>query len=202
MPSLGFKREHLKLQLDSSGILKITGEAPVEGNKWRRFRKEVLVPENCNPPNIQAKFEDGILYVLFPNPLTRGDIYEASRLEESPVDQKTGEMPGSINNQNDTQSTGGTGGGGNGDKGTTSVGANKQRSESTDDANVVNKMKSKDKGKMVHGSRESAGDDGVEESNMQGGGLVLDDRSRQLIGNVVAAFLVVVAFGIYVVLKF
>lgn len=167
----------------------------MKGNKWRRFRKEVLVPEKCNPASIQAKFEDGILYVVFPKPITWEDIYEA---EESPVSQKTGEMPDSSNNHNDTHSTGGRGGGG--DKGTTAVGANKQRSESTDDANVVNKMKSKDKGKMVHGSRESAGDGGVvKESNMHGGGLVLglDIRSRQLMENVVVAFLVVVAFGIY-----
>ncbi|KAJ8641739.1 hypothetical protein MRB53_018433 [Persea americana] len=202
-----FKREHLKLQLDSSGILNITGECPVEGNKWRRFRKEALVPEKCNPSNIQAKFEDGILYVVFPKPITREDIYEASQSEESPVGQKTGEMPDSINNHNDTHSTGGRGGagGGTGDKGTTAVGVNKQRTESTDDTNVVNKMKSKDKGKMVHGSRESAGDGGeVKESNMHGGGLVLglDDHSRQLMENVFVAFLVVVAFVIYMVCKF
>lgn len=179
MPSLGFKREHLRLQLDSSGDLNLTGESPVEGNKWRRFRKEVPVPEKCNPADIQARFEDGILYVVFPKPITGEDIYEPSPAEESLLGQKTG----------------GRGGGGNGDKGTTAVGANKQRNESTDDANVVNKMKSKDKGKMVH-----EGDGGVvKESNMHGGGLVLglDIRSRKLMENVVVAFLVVVAFGIY-----
>lgn len=63
---IGFKKEHLKVHLDHYGNLRTSGERPVNGNRWRRFRKEFRIPDDCNPSEIRAKFENGILTLTLP----------------------------------------------------------------------------------------------------------------------------------------
>ncbi|KAM3315353.1 hypothetical protein ACQJBY_033838 [Aegilops geniculata] len=63
----GFKKEHLRVQIDNYGRLRVSGERPLEGTQWSRFRKEFQVPEGCDAGGIRARFEkDGVLHVTMP----------------------------------------------------------------------------------------------------------------------------------------
>lgn len=62
----GFRKDHLKVQLTTSKILRISGSRLAENNKWRRFQKEFPVTPGRDPQRISAKFEGGILYVKVP----------------------------------------------------------------------------------------------------------------------------------------
>ncbi|KAJ4788501.1 hypothetical protein LUZ62_039747 [Rhynchospora pubera] len=67
----GFKREQIKVQVDSYGNLRTTGERPVEGNRWSRFWKDFRLPNNCNVNEIRAKFENETLFVTLPKQIAR-----------------------------------------------------------------------------------------------------------------------------------
>lgn len=60
------KKEHLKIQINSSGILTIKGGCPVDQTKSIMFRKETKVAKNCKRNEIRAKFSKGVLYVTMP----------------------------------------------------------------------------------------------------------------------------------------
>ncbi|XP_074270626.1 22.0 kDa heat shock protein-like [Silene latifolia] len=64
----GFKKEQLRVQVSSTGILKISGEKAEnpEGTIKHRFLKETKVPENCDMNEIRAKFTTGALHVIMP----------------------------------------------------------------------------------------------------------------------------------------
>ncbi|VAH87553.1 inactive protein RESTRICTED TEV MOVEMENT 2-like [Triticum dicoccoides] len=63
----GFKKEHLRVQIDNYGRLRVSGERQLEGGQWSRFRKEFQVPEGCDAGGIRARFEkDGVLHVIMP----------------------------------------------------------------------------------------------------------------------------------------
>ncbi|CAL9174956.1 unnamed protein product [Musa hybrid cultivar] len=59
-------KEHIKIQINDYGQLKISGQRPVADNRWSRFLKELKVPDYCNVSEIKAKFEDGLLYIIKP----------------------------------------------------------------------------------------------------------------------------------------
>ncbi|OMO62645.1 hypothetical protein COLO4_32970 [Corchorus olitorius] len=50
-----FRKEHLKVNFGSNGVLTITGERPVEGHRWIRFRKEFNPPKDCKSNEIRAR---------------------------------------------------------------------------------------------------------------------------------------------------
>lgn len=58
----------MRVLINTSGSLKVSGERPLEGNQWLRFSKSFAVPKRSNPKAIQAKFdkEEGLLYVVLP----------------------------------------------------------------------------------------------------------------------------------------
>ncbi|KAL0914380.1 hypothetical protein M5K25_014724 [Dendrobium thyrsiflorum] len=64
----GFRKEQLKVLINSAGNLKISGERPIEGSHWSRFLRSFTVPKNRNMRGIQAKFDgdEGLLYVILP----------------------------------------------------------------------------------------------------------------------------------------
>jgi len=63
----GFKKEHLKVQIDNYGRLRVSGERPVEGSQWSRFRKDIQVSDGCDAGGIRARFEkDGVLRITMP----------------------------------------------------------------------------------------------------------------------------------------
>ncbi|MCL7051802.1 hypothetical protein MKW94_000633 [Papaver nudicaule] len=67
----GFKKEQLRVQVDSHGNMKITGERPLEEKRWSRFRKDFPIPNNCDVNEIHAKYVGGLLYVKFPKKITQ-----------------------------------------------------------------------------------------------------------------------------------
>ncbi|KAK3198128.1 hypothetical protein Dsin_021543 [Dipteronia sinensis] len=62
----GFKKEHLRVQLNNFGVLVVTGECPVDQTKGAKFRKEIKVSENCKRSEIRAKLTGSVLYITMP----------------------------------------------------------------------------------------------------------------------------------------
>ena len=72
----GYKKENFKIDIDEN-VLTISNEFKEEKNneneKWSRkefrqssFRRSFYLPENLKTEDIQAKYEDGILYIDIP----------------------------------------------------------------------------------------------------------------------------------------
>ena len=86
--SIGFVKEELNVQLDSDGRVVVSGQRPTMDGRWSRFRKEFRVPENCVLDKISAKFENGLLHLVFPKSITKpspqddGSIRKQGREEE------------------------------------------------------------------------------------------------------------------------
>ncbi|XP_015159450.1 inactive protein RESTRICTED TEV MOVEMENT 2-like isoform X1 [Solanum tuberosum] len=86
----GFKKEELRVELNKTGILKISGQRPVGmSNKWRRFQKEFPVAVNCDRSKISAKLENGILHVKQPkmitSPVKKDNKLTATLAENTPA---------------------------------------------------------------------------------------------------------------------
>ncbi|XP_051134341.1 inactive protein RESTRICTED TEV MOVEMENT 2-like isoform X2 [Andrographis paniculata] len=62
----GFTKEQLRVQLTSTGALRISGTRPIGDNKWSIFQETFPISANCDNNKITAKFEGGILYVKQP----------------------------------------------------------------------------------------------------------------------------------------
>ncbi|XVF06634.1 hypothetical protein REPUB_Repub06bG0066700 [Reevesia pubescens] len=76
----GFKRQQIKVQLSSSGVLIISGERQLDEDKTKRSRfwKEFPVSEDCQPNQIHAKFSNGILHLVTPKGITN-NVSNAAR---------------------------------------------------------------------------------------------------------------------------
>ncbi|KAJ4979248.1 hypothetical protein NE237_010028 [Protea cynaroides] len=70
IPLTGFKKDQLKIKINYLGNMKITGERPLEENKWSRFHMDFRIPKDCNVNEIHGKFAGEILYVRMPKKLT------------------------------------------------------------------------------------------------------------------------------------
>ncbi|PIN12930.1 hypothetical protein CDL12_14455 [Handroanthus impetiginosus] len=74
----GFTKEHLRVQLSRSGVLKISGSRPIGENKWNSFQKDFPVSQNY-----------GILYVRQPKLIVPEEKAETIPPQEStPEPQK------------------------------------------------------------------------------------------------------------------
>ncbi|KAK7300352.1 hypothetical protein RJT34_11196 [Clitoria ternatea] len=62
----GFRKEQMRVQVTSNRVLRVSGERKISDNKYRRFRKELPIPETNETSGISAKFEAGMLYVRIP----------------------------------------------------------------------------------------------------------------------------------------
>jgi len=64
----GFGKEHLKVQVEPSGSLKVSGERAVDGGgrQWCRFTKRFDLPAACDAAGIKVKVDMGMLYVQVP----------------------------------------------------------------------------------------------------------------------------------------
>ncbi|KAG1333923.1 hypothetical protein COCNU_03G000420 [Cocos nucifera] len=61
-----FKKEQIRVQLDSFGNLRISGERPLADNRRSRFHKEIQTSVDCD--EVRARFENGRLHVkMFPS---------------------------------------------------------------------------------------------------------------------------------------
>ncbi|XP_038880225.1 SH3 domain-containing protein C23A1.17-like [Benincasa hispida] len=63
---LGFRSNQLKVQVTSTGKLRVSGERRLGSGKWLRFQKEIDIPADADADKISAKLEEGILYVKQP----------------------------------------------------------------------------------------------------------------------------------------
>ncbi|KAH7862310.1 hypothetical protein Vadar_002806 [Vaccinium darrowii] len=94
-----FKKEEVRLQLNTARTLQITGERPLANNKWLRLEREYPVSTNCDTNNITAKLENGILYIrqpkLVPSPAVKGEKGKPASEPPKPVSeaQKPDQMP-------------------------------------------------------------------------------------------------------------
>ncbi|KAL7197982.1 hypothetical protein ACSBR2_020495 [Camellia fascicularis] len=62
-----FKREQLNVSISSGGILKISGERPIDGSKSSHFSKKIEISKDCNASEISAKFTSaGLLSISMP----------------------------------------------------------------------------------------------------------------------------------------
>ncbi|XP_017698203.2 17.6 kDa class I heat shock protein-like [Phoenix dactylifera] len=74
----GFKKEKLKVQVHTLRNLRISGERPLEGNRWCRFLKSFQLPKDCNVRMIEAMIEEGILSVVVPKPMAKDHLSQQS----------------------------------------------------------------------------------------------------------------------------
>lgn len=82
--NIGFKEEELKVQLDSTGNLRIRGERPLEGQGqyWSRFRKDFRIPENTVTGNIRAKLENEHLSIILPKLVRSQTMDQPAKVSE------------------------------------------------------------------------------------------------------------------------
>ncbi|XP_042490269.1 inactive protein RESTRICTED TEV MOVEMENT 2-like [Macadamia integrifolia] len=86
----GFRRDQLRVQIESHGNLMVSGERPIANNRWSRFRKDCLIPKNCNENEIKANFVDGVLYIKMPKSITQVSTQDqAMPKQQAPSNQKT-----------------------------------------------------------------------------------------------------------------
>ncbi|XP_077247244.1 uncharacterized protein LOC143886997 [Tasmannia lanceolata] len=216
----GFARNQLRVQLDSSGNIILTGERPLGGNKWSRFRKEFRVPDNCNMNEIHAKFENGTLFVIMPKTISRIDtkaqptsIKESQEIQEVAKDRKSVRDHGeteerteksnkSVNDKQTIEKT-------EGNKKDQSDGSTKDVGKALG-SEMLNEEEKRseviDGGKMVEGKKTDA-IPGTQMRDRRGkkhgeDRLVTDLADpKQLIVNVVVSSVLVIALVIYVIFK-
>jgi hypothetical protein len=70
----GFKREDIRVLVDSHGHLRTRGERHIAGNRWSRFQTDVDLPANCNADGIRAKFENDRLTITLPKSTSSAPI--------------------------------------------------------------------------------------------------------------------------------
>ncbi|KAJ9567298.1 hypothetical protein OSB04_003264 [Centaurea solstitialis] len=62
----GFKRQELKLQVDSQTHIVVSGERQVRENKYKRFEQRYELPKNADIEKITGKLDGEILYISVP----------------------------------------------------------------------------------------------------------------------------------------
>ncbi|XP_039802229.1 uncharacterized protein LOC120666453 isoform X2 [Panicum virgatum] len=62
----GFRKDQVRVQVDNHGVLRATGERSARGGRWARFKKDLLLPDNCDADGIRAKFEGEKLIITLP----------------------------------------------------------------------------------------------------------------------------------------
>jgi hypothetical protein len=68
----GFGKEHLKVQVEPTGSLRVSGERAVDegGRQWCHFTKRFDLPAgcDCDAADIKVQLDKGMLYVQVPRP--------------------------------------------------------------------------------------------------------------------------------------
>jgi len=88
---VGFAKDQMKIELlDMSRKLRITGERPIPGNKWRKFDETYPVPENSVAEKLEAKFEQGTLILkMQKKPISQSSqVAPQQEVEKSPSNNK------------------------------------------------------------------------------------------------------------------
>lgn len=67
----GFGKDHLKVQVEPTGSLKISGERAIDGRQWLHFTKR-FDPAGCGGDDaaaIKVQLDKGMLYIQVPRPV-------------------------------------------------------------------------------------------------------------------------------------
>ncbi|KAK7283953.1 hypothetical protein RIF29_13703 [Crotalaria pallida] len=94
----GYTKERIKIYVSSSsgkGSVRISGERPVQGNRWSKFDQTYPLPENCEAEKLVGKFEFGTLILTVPKK-KNNTISQASPKQEVKTTQEK-DQPGSSN---------------------------------------------------------------------------------------------------------
>lgn len=95
--SAGFSKEQIRVQVSSTGKLRISGERPYRNKAWQRFHKEFQIPPNCDTSSITAKYKGGILHVRQPlreeSKQQAAEAPKAQPPEQQSAKQKQAEAP-------------------------------------------------------------------------------------------------------------
>ncbi|CAL0322806.1 unnamed protein product [Lupinus luteus] len=86
----GFRREHVRIQINHLGFMVLSGEVPMGGARRRRFKKEVELPTHCNVDAVHANFSPSILSVVMPNkvPLNNYQHVQKTQIPETENETK------------------------------------------------------------------------------------------------------------------
>ncbi|KAK8712996.1 hypothetical protein V6N13_148224 [Hibiscus sabdariffa] len=88
-----FRKDQLRVHFGSNGVITVSGEQPVEGGKWIRFRKEFTTPNDCKATEIRARFSSGFLYITIPKKVASSQVSQEDPL--TPVQQAGTASPSS-----------------------------------------------------------------------------------------------------------
>ncbi|XP_068635992.1 inactive protein RESTRICTED TEV MOVEMENT 2-like [Aristolochia californica] len=196
----GFKKDQLKVQLDSLGNLKIGGERPVADNKWTRFRNDFPIPENSNLNEIRAKFEKGTLFVNIPTTITQiihSPKQSPPQAQSPPQPQAPPPTPQKPTQKDETEKK-------TKDEAVINGRQTEQKSKTTLPETDVSKVMSgrEEKSSLMTAAETSARGASSKPGRtgpVQG---LLAKKPNQLVVNVVVSFLVVVGIAVYMAYKF
>lgn len=103
-----FKKDQLKVHFGSNNVLTVSGERPLEGSKWIRFRKEFTTPKDCKANKIRARFGSGLLYITIPKEIaySQQDSVTSTQHGESASSLPPVEDKGKVKQENDISQSG------------------------------------------------------------------------------------------------
>jgi HSP20 family molecular chaperone IbpA len=79
----GFTKNQLKVQVEPSGSLRISGERAVNGGRqWSHFLKRFDLPAACDAAAIKVQLDKGMLYVQVPCPSAAADDDDSEEYPE------------------------------------------------------------------------------------------------------------------------
>ncbi|CAN6323899.1 unnamed protein product [Urochloa humidicola] len=83
----GFGKDHLKVMVEPTGSLKLSGERAVDGGgrQWCHFAKRFDLPAGCDAADIKVQLDKGMLYVQVPRPTITGDDGGAGQPQHYPA---------------------------------------------------------------------------------------------------------------------
>ncbi|OVA00301.1 Alpha crystallin/Hsp20 domain [Macleaya cordata] len=75
----GFKKEELKVQVDNSWKVTVSGERKLSENKYSRFKQVFDIPRDSDIEKINGRFDGGLLFVIIPK--KKAEILEEPKKE-------------------------------------------------------------------------------------------------------------------------
>ncbi|KAI3963478.1 hypothetical protein MKW98_022900 [Papaver atlanticum] len=82
----GFKKEELKVQVDNSWKITISGERKVSENKYCRFKQISDVPKDSDIDKISGRFDGGLLFVIIPKKKAGEKLEEPKNMNQNVKD--------------------------------------------------------------------------------------------------------------------
>ncbi|PKA50908.1 22.0 kDa heat shock protein [Apostasia shenzhenica] len=194
----GFTKDQLKVQIDNTGNLRTSGERPLQdgaGGRWSRFQTEHRVPERCDLRGIRARFDDGILYITLPKLIAEEEPIKPvptparpkspEKLpEQEKMPKETERMPETEKKMLPEPKPEGE--------------PRKEEEEDTKKEAGEKERRTADEGKLMEGGEAVAPAPAVKKWKY---GVAHLRRPRQLVVNLVAAVVLLMAIGMYLVYK-